>query len=68
MRRSFAYKTVMEEEAKARIKMDRLFEKADWRLLDDEDGSANVAFEANVKIRKQDVDDLGEGFEKNTFL
>lgn len=51
-------------EAKSRIKINRLLEAAGWRLLDDENGPANVLFENNVKITKSALDEFGEDFEK----
>ena len=52
------------KEAKARIKINRLLEDAGWRFFDNEHGSANIQVEANVKLTKQQIDDLGENFEK----
>ena len=40
----------MKKEAKARIRINRLLEHAGWRFFDDENGPANIALEANVKI------------------
>ncbi|MBP7791525.1 MAG: DEAD/DEAH box helicase family protein [Candidatus Goldbacteria bacterium] len=54
----------MQKEAKARIKINKLLEEAGWRLLDGGTGKANVMFEIGIKIRKQDLDGLGENFEK----
>ena len=54
-----------QKEAKARIKINKLLEEAGWRLLDSEEGKANVHFESNVK-----VEDLGDNFEntKNGYI
>lgn len=52
------------KEAKARIKINKLLEAAGWRFFDDENGSANIQVEANVKITKKQFDDFGENFEK----
>ena len=53
----------MTTEAKARIKINRLLEKAGWRFFDDEKGPANIALEAGTKITKQDIDAFREDFE-----
>lgn len=52
------------KEAKARIKINKLLEDAGWRFFDDENGSANIQLEANVKISKTQIDSYGENFEK----
>lgn len=51
-------------EAKARIKINRLLEEAGWRFFDDEAGRANVLLEQNVKITQTLLDELGNNFEK----
>jgi type I restriction enzyme R subunit len=51
-------------EAQARIKINRLLEKAGWRFFDDEKGPANIALEAGTKITKRDIDAFGEDFEE----
>ena len=38
----------MNKEAKARVKINKLLEDAGWRLLDDENGKANVELEQEV--------------------
>ena len=53
-----------DKEAKARIKINKLLEKAGWRLLDDENGRANVELEQGVSITKKDIDAFGDDFEK----
>jgi type I restriction enzyme R subunit len=53
-----------DNEAKARIKINRLLEEAGWRFFDDEDGRANVLLEQNVKITQTLLDDLGDDFER----
>jgi type I restriction enzyme, R subunit len=50
-------------EAKARIKINKLLEDAGWRLLDDENGSANVVLEQNTKITLELFENLGDNFE-----
>lgn len=58
-----------ENEAKARIKINKLLEEAGWRFFDDENGSANILLENNVKLTQTQVDALGNDFEatKNGF-
>src|SRR5574344_1737141 len=41
-------------EAKARIKINKLLEQAEWRLVDDEKGRANVDLEYSTKIKRDD--------------
>jgi len=57
-------------EAQARIKINKLLEKAGWRFFDDEHGNANICLENNVKIRKTHFDEYGYNFEstKNGFV
>jgi type I restriction enzyme R subunit len=52
----------MKQEAKARIRINRLLEHAGWRFFDDEKGPANIALEANVKIKKKVIDQFGDDF------
>lgn len=52
------------KEAKARIKINKLLEEADWRFFDDENGPANIELEPNVKLTQKDIDAFGEDFEK----
>jgi len=54
----------MEKEAKARIRINNLLSRAGWRFFDDENGPANIALEANVKIKKKVLDQFGDDFEK----
>ena len=54
----------MSKEAKARILINDLLQRSNWRFFDDEDGLANIALEANVKLKKKALDALGEDFEK----
>ena len=58
------------KEAKARIKINKLLEESGWRFFDDANGKANIVLEPNIKITKQQVDDLGENFEttSNGFI
>ena len=53
-------------EAKARIKINKLLEESGWRFFDDDNGSANIQLEKNVKITKFTFDAFGEDFEKTT--
>ena len=50
-----------DKEAKARIKINKLLEDAGWRLLDDENGRANVKLEERVSITQTDTDAFGDG-------
>ena len=43
-----------EKEAKVRIKINKLLEESAWRLLDDENGRANVDLEYSTKIKRDD--------------
>jgi len=54
----------MTKEAKARIRINDLLQRSDWRFFDDESGPANIALEVNVKIKKKTLDALGGDFEK----
>ena len=51
-------------EATARIKINRLLEKARWRFFPDGDTSANIRLEQGVSIRQTELDDLGDDFDK----
>ena len=52
------------KEAAARIKINQLLEKAGWRFFADEKGPANIQLEPSVTLKTQDLDSLGENFEK----
>ena len=54
----------MDREAKARILINDLLRRSGWRFFDDENGPANIALEANVKLKKKALDVLGDDFEK----
>lgn len=60
----------MQKEAKARIKINDLLQKSDWRFFDDENGRANISLEPNVKLTQTAIDELGNNFEKtkNGFI
>ena len=53
-------------EATARIKINRLLEKAGWRFFPEGNEPANVRLEPSVAITRTDLDALGEDFEKTT--
>jgi len=54
----------MPKEAKARIRINKYLEEAGWRFFDSAEGPANICLETNVKITEQDLNELGEDFEK----
>lgn len=54
----------MEKEARARIKINRQLEAAGWRFFADANGPANIRLEPSVTLTKQEIDDLGDNFEK----
>jgi len=54
------------KEAAARIKINKLLEIAGWRFFTDANGPANIQLEPSVTVKKQDLDALGENFEKAT--
>jgi len=54
----------MTNEAKARIKINKLLEDAGWCFLDDENGLANIQLELHTKITQKEIDAFGEDFEK----
>ena len=51
-------------EATARIKINRLLERAGWRFFPDGDISANIRLEQGVSIRQTELDELGDDFDK----
>ena len=52
------------KEAKVRIKINKMLEKAEWRFFDNKDGTANIQLESNIKITQKDIDEQGIDFEK----
>lgn len=52
------------KEATARIKINKLLEAAGWRFFADDNGPANIQLEPKVTLKTQDIDALGENFEK----
>ncbi len=61
---------MVEKEAKARIKINKLLEESGWSFFDNEAGKANILLENNVKLTKEKLNELGEDFEKtgNGFI
>ena len=53
-------------EAKARIRIDQLLKESGWRLIDGDQGKANVGLEGNIRIPQNHVDEHGEDYEKTT--
>ena len=53
-------------EATARIKINRLLERAGWRFFPEGDLPANIRLEPSVEITQPDLDSLGEDFEKTS--
>lgn len=54
------------KEATARIKINKLLEKAGWRFFAVADAPANIRLEPSVTIKSTDLDNLGENFEKSS--
>lgn len=52
------------KEASARIKINKLLETAGWRFVADGNGPANIQLEPSVSLEQQDLDALGEDFER----
>ncbi len=50
-------------EAHARIKINKLLEVAGWRFFDNEEGKANILLENHVKITQTEVDAWGSDYE-----
>jgi type I restriction enzyme, R subunit len=55
---------MLEKEAKARIKINKLLEESGWCFFDDGTKPANIVLEPNVKITQPQFSGLGEDFEK----
>ena len=51
-------------EATARLKINRLLERADWRFFPEGSRPANVQLELGVSLKPSDLDGLGDDFEK----
>ena len=54
------------KEAAARIKINKLLENAGWRFFANAQGPANIQLEPSVTLKTQDLDALGENFEKSS--
>ena len=54
------------KEAQARIKINKLLEAAGWRFFAQENAPANIQLEPSVTIKTNDLDALGEDFEKSS--
>jgi len=52
------------KEATARIKINKLLEAAGWRFFDEECRPANICLEPTVKIKVNELDAMGNDFEK----
>lgn len=55
---------MLNNEAHARIKINKLLEEAGWRFFDNQEGEANILLENHVKITQQEVDAWGNDYEK----
>ncbi len=57
-------------EAQARIKINKLLEKSGWRFFDSAEGPANILLEGKAKLKKSDLEALGDDFENlhNGFM
>jgi len=54
------------KEATARIKINKLLEVSGWRFFGEGNSPANIQLEPSVTIKTQDLDALGEDFEKSS--
>lgn len=54
------------KEATARIKINKLLEEAGWRFFADGPLPATIQLEPSITIKTQDLDALGENFEKSS--
>jgi type I restriction enzyme R subunit len=54
------------KEATARIKINKLLELAGWRFFAEGKLPANIQLEPSISIKTQDLDELGENFEKSS--
>src|SRR5437667_9940217 len=52
------------KEAVARIKINKLLEVAGWRFFKNGNGPANIQLEPSVSLKAEDLEGLGENFEK----
>lgn len=56
----------MPNEAVARIKINQQLEAADWRFFPEDGKPANIQLETNVKIKQEELDNLGINFEQTS--
>ncbi len=54
------------KEASARIKINKLLETAGWRFFDEDKKPANIRLEPTITIRSNELDTLGDDFEKTS--
>jgi len=54
------------KEATARIKINKLLEAAEWHFFAEGNSPANIQLEPSITIKTQDLDALGEDFEKSS--
>ncbi len=54
---------MVKKEASARIKINSLLEESGWRFFDDKNGEANIELEVGTKIKKHQLDEMGDDFE-----
>ncbi len=57
---------MLNKEAAARIKINKLLETSGWRFFPKGSAPANIQLEPSVKIRPSDLEGLGENFEKTS--
>lgn len=55
---------MLQNEAHARIKINRLLEEAGWRFFDNHEVKANILLENHVKITQKEIDAWGNDYEK----
>ncbi len=55
---------MLNNEAFARIRINKLLEEAGWRFFDNDKGKANILLENHVKITQKEIDAWGNDFEK----
>lgn len=55
---------MLNNEAQARIRINKLLEEAGWRFFDTEEGKANILLENHIKISQKEIDAWGNDFEK----
>lgn len=58
----------MRKEAKARILLNNLLGRSGRRFFDDDTGPANIALEANVKLKSKALDALGDDWLLNAVV